>query len=46
MDEAIITAFMTRSSAATLPVSLHTMQSRLMVKPELTSFYITARCDH
>jgi len=38
MDEAIITAFMTRSSAATLPVSLHTMQSRLMVKPELTSF--------
>jgi len=38
MDEAIITAFMTRSSAATLPVSLHAMQSRLMVKPELTSF--------
>ncbi|MFH1213458.1 MAG: dicarboxylate/amino acid:cation symporter [Candidatus Neomarinimicrobiota bacterium] len=38
MDEAIITAFITRSSAATLPVSLHTMQSRLKVKPELTSF--------
>jgi Na+/H+-dicarboxylate symporter len=38
MEEAIITAFMTRSSAATLPVTLHTMQARLMVKPELTSF--------
>ncbi|MDO9549226.1 MAG: dicarboxylate/amino acid:cation symporter [Candidatus Marinimicrobia bacterium] len=38
MDEAIITAFITRSSAATLPVSLHTVQERLKVRGELASF--------
>ena len=38
MDEAIITAFITRSSAATLPVSLHTMREKLKVKNELASF--------
>ncbi|MBU1873987.1 dicarboxylate/amino acid:cation symporter [bacterium] len=38
MDEAIITAFITRSSAATLPVSLHTVQEKLKVRSELASF--------
>ena len=38
MDEAIITAFITRSSAATLPVSLHTVQEKLKVRGELASF--------
>ena len=38
MDEAMITAFITRSSAATLPVSLHTMREKLNVKNELASF--------
>jgi len=38
MDEAIITAFITRSSAATLPVSLHTVQEKLRVRGELASF--------
>jgi len=38
MDEAIITAFITRSSAATLPVSLHTVQEKLKVHSELASF--------
>jgi len=38
MDEAMITAFITRSSAATLPVSLHTMKEKLNVKNELASF--------
>ncbi len=38
MDEAILTAFITRSSAATLPVSLHVTQEKLGVRPELASF--------
>jgi len=38
MDEAMITAFITRSSAATLPVSLHTVQKQLRVRSELASF--------
>jgi len=38
MDEAMITAFITRSSAATLPVSLHTVQEKLKVHGELASF--------
>lgn len=38
MDEAMITAFITRSSAATLPVSLHTIQKKLRVRSELASF--------
>lgn len=38
MDEAIITAFITRSSAATLPVSLHTVQEKLHVRSELAAF--------
>ncbi|MBU4444715.1 dicarboxylate/amino acid:cation symporter [bacterium] len=38
MDEAMITAFITRSSAATLPVSLHTVQEKLKVRSELASF--------
>jgi len=38
MDEAMITAFITRSSAATLPVSLHTVQKKLKVRSELASF--------
>ena len=38
MDEAIITAFITRSSAATLPVSLHTVREKLKVRSELASF--------
>jgi len=38
MDEAMITAFITRSSAATLPVSLHTVQKKLRVRSELASF--------
>ncbi|MBI9070666.1 MAG: dicarboxylate/amino acid:cation symporter [Melioribacteraceae bacterium] len=38
MQEAIITAFITRSSAATLPVSIKTIESELKVKNELASF--------
>jgi Na+/H+-dicarboxylate symporter len=38
MQEAIITAFITRSSAATLPVSLHTATEELSVRDELASF--------
>lgn len=38
MDEAMITAFITRSSAATLPVSLHTVQEKLKIRSELASF--------
>jgi len=38
MQEAVITAFITRSSAATLPVSLRTMQEQLNVRVDLTSF--------
>lgn len=38
MDEAVITAFITRSSAATLPVSLHTVQEKLHVRGELAGF--------
>ena len=38
MEEAMITAFITRSSAATLPVSLHTVQEKLKVHSELASF--------
>ncbi len=38
MDEAMITAFITRSSAATLPVSLRITQEKLRVKNELAGF--------
>jgi len=38
MEEAMITAFITRSSAATLPVSLHTVQEKLKVHGELAGF--------
>ncbi len=38
MNEAILTAFITRSSAATLPVTFKTMENHLGVKKELTSF--------
>jgi len=38
MDKAIITAFITRSSAATLPVSLRVAESRLGVRNELAAF--------
>ena len=38
MDEAIITAFITRSSAATLPVSLRISQDHLHIRNELASF--------
>ncbi len=38
MEEAMITAFMTRSSAATLPVSIRTMEEDLRVRNELASF--------
>ena len=38
MEQAILTAFITRSSAATLPVSLRTMETKLRVKNELASF--------
>lgn len=38
MHEAIITAFITRSSAATLPVSIKTIEDELKVKNELASF--------
>lgn len=38
MEEAIITAFITRSSAATLPVTLRTIEEKLKVKNELASF--------
>jgi len=38
MDEAMITAFITRSSAATLPVSLRITQEKLKVKNDLAGF--------
>jgi Na+/H+-dicarboxylate symporter len=38
MNEALLTAFITRSSAATLPVTFKTMENHLGVKKELTSF--------
>ncbi|MDE1460597.1 dicarboxylate/amino acid:cation symporter [Spartinivicinus poritis] len=38
MQEAIITAFITRSSAATLPVSIRVAEDDLKVKNELASF--------
>jgi Na+/H+-dicarboxylate symporter len=38
MEEATITAFITRSSAATLPVTLRTIEEKLKVKNELASF--------
>ncbi|RJR27943.1 MAG: dicarboxylate/amino acid:cation symporter [Candidatus Latescibacterota bacterium] len=38
MEQAILTAFITRSSAATLPVTLRTVEERLKVKNELASF--------
>ncbi len=38
MEQAILTAFITRSSAATLPVTLRTVEEKLKVKNELASF--------
>lgn len=38
IDEAMIMAFVTRSSAATLPVSLKVAKEELGIKPELASF--------
>lgn len=38
MNEALLTAFITRSSAATLPVTFKTLENRLGVKREITSF--------
>ncbi|MDD3643838.1 MAG: dicarboxylate/amino acid:cation symporter, partial [Candidatus Krumholzibacteria bacterium] len=38
MEQAIITAFITRSSAATLPVTLRTAGERLGIRNELSSF--------
>ena len=38
MEQAILTAFITRSSAATLPVTIRTVEERLRVKNELASF--------
>ncbi len=38
MEQATITAFITRSSAATLPVSIRTVEEKLHVKNELASF--------
>ncbi len=38
MEQAIITAFITRSSAATLPVTLRTAEEKLKIKNELASF--------
>ena len=38
MEEAIITAFITRSSAATLPVTLRIIEEKLKVRNELASF--------
>ena len=38
MQQAILTAFITRSSAATLPVTLRTAEEKLKVRNELASF--------
>jgi len=38
MEQATLTAFITRSSAATLPVTLRTVEEKLKVKNELASF--------
>ena len=38
IDEAMITAFMTRSSAATLPVSMEIANEKLGIKKEITGF--------
>jgi Na+/H+-dicarboxylate symporter len=38
MEQAILTAFITRSSAATLPVTLRTAEEKLRVRNELASF--------
>lgn len=38
MEQAILTALITRSSAATLPVSIRTIEEKLHVKNELASF--------
>ena len=41
IKEPIITAFVTRSSAATLPVSLDTAKDSLKIKPEISSFALS-----
>lgn len=41
IKEPIITAFATRSSAATLPISLQTANDKLGIKPELSSFSLS-----
>jgi Na+/H+-dicarboxylate symporter len=41
LREPILTAFVTRSSAATLPVSLKTCQEKLKIKRELASFTLS-----
>ena len=41
LREPILTAFVTRSSAATIPVSLRTIQEKLKVKKELAGFSIS-----
>ena len=41
LREPILTAFVTRSSAATLPVSLRTAQEKLHVRKELASFTLS-----
>lgn len=38
MEQAIVTAFITRSSAATLPVTIRTVEEKLKVRNELASF--------
>ena len=41
LREPILTAFVTRSSAATIPVSLRTIQEKLKVKKELAGFTVS-----
>ena len=41
LREPILTAFVTRSSAATLPVSLRTVQEKLHIRKELASFTLS-----
>jgi len=41
IKEPIITAFVTRSSAATLPISIQTANEKLRIKPELSSFSLS-----
>lgn len=41
LREPILTAFVTRSSAATLPVSLRTVQEKFRVRKELSSFTLS-----